>query len=582
MSGSCLVNPLFGRLGVSGPTLRRPSSAQNPFARWNFGCKLAHAPNEIFLIRRASQIDLTVYADPALDHVSVRVDQTWDHDCAVDIQDAHARTLRKPSTRADVGDYAVAHRKSVRSQNVSVRPNLSVGHDQTWVASCTEKHEESCDDASILARRSAGYESSASSRHDREPMPRVRNGLDALMQSDFTQIRGKRVGLLCNQASVNSDYEHILDVVTGHPNFELHAIFGPQHGLFGHTQDNMIEWEGADQSRFGAPIFSLYGENREPSAEMLAGIDLFLVDLQDVGARYYTFVWTMCLCIRACSKVGIPVLVLDRPNPITGAQTEGFLLEPDFSTFVGLRPILTRHGMTIGELAKYEAAQIDGAVVNVVTCVNWDPQGYLDEQGGTWAMPSPNMPTIDTAVVYPGACLLEATNLSEGRGTTRPFETVGAPWLDGWRLAADLNRENMPGCAFRPLEFQPTHNKYVGQVCQGVFVHVTDRREFEPVLTYARVMQACALQRGIQDSSPIGPQASFVPNSPETRLLGFAWRQPPYEYETARLPIDILAGTKWLRQAIERDAPATEYRGMFAEARAAFEPIRSEFSLYDR
>lgn len=410
-------------------------------------------------------------------------------------------------------------------------------------------------------------------------MPAIQNGLDVLLAEDFERLRGRSLGVLCNQASVSHDYRYILDLLLpGHQRgeFRIQAVFGPEHGLFGHTQDNMIEWEGAADSRTGLTIFSLYGQHRKPTPAMLEGVDLFVVDIQDVGSRYYTFVWTMCHCIEACAELGIPVLVLDRPNPIGGVQVEGPVLQAGFESFVGLHPVPTRHGMTAGEIARWVVERVLGrGEVDVVDVVGWDRHLYLDECGGTWSMPSPNMPTVDTAVVYPGGCLLEATNLSEGRGTTRPFEIFGAPYLDGWKLAESLNRIGMPGIIFRPLPFEPTFNKHAGKLCEGCFLHVTDRRAFEPVLAYVAILQEVIRQAGIADPATVDalpPTEAFVAASPETTLAQFCWKRPPYEYEFDRQPIDLLAGNAWLAPMITGLEPLGRIR----------ERMREEVSMFSK
>ena len=371
-------------------------------------------------------------------------------------------------------------------------------------------------------------------------------GLDRLVAQDFAPLRGQRIGLLVNQASVDRSYRHAIDLFLA-ARLDVVTLFGPQHGLWGHTQDNMVEWEGMKDPRTGLTVHSLYGEHREPTDEMLAGLDRVVIDIFDVGSRYYTFVWSMALTIRACSRVGIPVTVLDRPNPINGVDTEGPVLEEGYESFVGrFAGLPIRHAMTAGEIARW----LGFPGVEVVEVESWDRSLYGDETGAPWAMPSPNMPTVDTAVVYPGGCLLEATNLSEGRGTTHPFETFGAPFLDGWRMAEALH--DLPGCPFRPLEFMPTFNKFRGQVCSGCFVHVTDRRAFRPVATYLRIIEEAIRQSGLHDASELPVTETFVHEAAETRLPGFAWRQPPYEYEFEKLPFDILIGNGNTRTSLVR------------------------------
>lgn len=375
-------------------------------------------------------------------------------------------------------------------------------------------------------------------------------GLDLLAAQEFAALRGKQVGVVCNQASVDSSYMHILELMR---NVEVGAVFGPQHGLFGTTQDNMIEWNGEGAPPRPYPTYSLYGEHRKPTDEMLAGLDLLLVDLPDVGSRYYTFIWTMSLCIKAAASVGLPVLVLDRPNPI-GSAVEGPGIQPGFESFVGLHNVPIRHGKTIGEIARHVAESYHpNAKLDVIDVEGWDRTLYADQTPYRWVMPSPNMPTVDTAVVYPGGCLLEATNLSEGRGTTRPFEIVGAPFIDGPRLASSMNELGLGGVYFRALQFEPTFNKHHGKICEGVQVHVLDRSAFRPVLTYACLINEVAKQTGIHDSSHVKLDR-FQATSDETLLPGFAWKQPPYEYVYDRMPIDILSGGEDFRKLVENAA----------------------------
>lgn len=407
-------------------------------------------------------------------------------------------------------------------------------------------------------------------------------GLDALLSNDAARLRGKSIALLCNQASVTSDYRHILDVLLPYHqrgDFRIQVVFGPEHGLFGHTQDNMIEWEGAPDPRTGLTVHSLYGQHRKPTAAMMAEVDLFVSDIPDVGSRYYTFVWTMAHCLETCAELGIPALVLDRPNPI-GRTIEGTVLEPEFISFVGLYPVPTRHGLTASEIARYlQLRYLPTLNLEVERVQNWTP-GLLDSPPFPWAMPSPNMPTVATALVYPGGCLLEATNLSEGRGTTRPFEIFGAPWIDGWRLADDLNSQDLAGVYFRPLPFEPTFNKHARTLCEGCFVHVTDPTKFEPVLTYVAILQAVIRQGGIADPAGLPVDETFTAASAETTLGQFAWRLGPYEYVTNRRPIDILAGNRWLEPAISNLEPLTEIRDHFRAEVAEFAEWHQAAELY--
>ena len=303
--------------------------------------------------------------------------------------------------------------------------------------------------------------------------------------------------------------------------FRLAAFFGPQHGFLGQTQDNMVEWKSYEHPRLHIPVYSLYGEHREPTPEMLNELDVLVVDLQDIGSRYYTFIWTLYLCMRACERCRTAVVVFDRPNPINGVTTEGPTLNPNYKSFVGMHPLPIRHGRTIGELAQqFRDEAFPTCELSVLPVKNWDREMWFDQTGLPWVMPSPNMPTLDTATVYPGMCLLEGTNISEGRGTTRPFEIFGAPFIDAQKLCSELNALRVPGVFFRENYFQPTFHKFAGELCGGAQIHVTDRNAFHPFQTGLEIIR---LMRNLYPDQ-------------------FAWKQPPYEYETEKLPIEILLG----------------------------------------
>lgn len=346
--------------------------------------------------------------------------------------------------------------------------------------------------------------------------------LDHLAELWPDRLRGARIGALLHPASVGLELTHtstILEHESGKL-FQLAALFGPQHGYLGNTQDNMIEWRSYTHPRLGIPVHSLYGEHRQPTDDMLDNLDVLLVDLQDVGARYYTFIWTMYLCMRACERRGIALVVLERPNPINGMATEGAMLDRQYASFIGLHPLPVRHGKTIGELAQlFRCEAFPECKLTVLPMRGWSREMWFDQTGLRWVMPSPNLPTLDTATVYPGMCLLEGTNVSEGRGTTRPFELFGAPWIDE-NLAGELNEQKLPGIFFREAYFQPTFNKFAGELCRGAQLHVLDRNSFQPFAT------------GIQIIRTIG---RLYPNF-------FRWKEPPYEYEYERLPIEVLLG----------------------------------------
>src|SRR5687767_6276900 len=385
----------------------------------------------------------------------------------------------------------------------------------------------------------------------------VRLGSDLLL--DSPRLRGARVAVVCNHASIDRGFLHIVDRLAAADGVTLGAIFGPQHGFRSDVQDNMVETPHGDDPGRRVPIYSLYSETREPTAEMLSGIDVLVIDLQDVGARIYTYIYTMANCMRACARHGIPVIVCDRPNPIGGVDVEGARLTPGFESFVGLFPIPMRHGMTIGELARFfnEVFSI-GAQLDVVAMEGWRRDMYADQTGLPWVMPSPNMPTLDTAIVYPGTVLFEGIMLSEGRGTTRPFELVGAPWIEAERFARDMNSLRLTGVYFRPAVFEPTFQKHAKQTCGGCQIHVTARHLFKPVLV------------------GVALAGMFWRTNPSK----FAWRQPPYEYEHDKMPIDILAGSDALRKHIEADVPATEIASTWRSDEEDFRMLRERFLMY--
>ena len=351
---------------------------------------------------------------------------------------------------------------------------------------------------------------------------RVKIPLDNLAELWPAKWRGARLGALLHPASVSGSLQHASQILGRHDDlFQLRALFGPQHGYLGQTQDDMIEWQGFEHPRLHIPVYSLYGEHREPTPEMLSNFDVLLIDLQDVGSRYYTFIWTMYLCLRACQKANLQVVVLDRPNPINGVTTEGSILDPAFRSFVGMHPIPVRHGRTIGELARqFCDEEFTDCNLTVLPMQNWDRAMWFDDTGLPWVMPSPNMVALATATVYPGMCLLEGTNVSEGRGTTRPFELFGAPFIDAEILCHELNGLRLPGVYFRETYFQPTFQKFSGAVCGGAQLHVTNRDQFQPFRTGVEVIKRIR---------------HLYPDE-------FQWKQPPYEYEWKRLPIEVLIG----------------------------------------
>lgn len=391
--------------------------------------------------------------------------------------------------------------------------------------------------------------------------PKVRSGLDVLRAQGFAKLRGLNVGLVTHPAAVAADLRHVQELLAGADGIRLAALFGPEHGLFGEAQD-LISVVNGSQTAAGPRVCSLYGDSYDslkPTAEQLRGLDALVIDLQDVGSRYYTFVSTMFFCLEAAAENKLLAVVLDRPNPLGGAAVEGPILQARFASYIGLEPVCARHGMTIGELALwYRKKHSLSGDLQVVACESLRRQMYFEETGLPWVLPSPNMPTVDTAVVYPGQCLLEGTNLSEGRGTTRPFELCGAPWIDPERLSRRLHDDKLPGVFFRPVRYQPTFQKFAGKNCGGVQIHVADREAFQPVRT------SLALLAALRDLSG----------------KHFDWRRETYEFVSDRLAIDLLFGSDRERLALEAGQTPLEIARAWEAEEGAFRKQRAEFLLY--
>ncbi len=371
-------------------------------------------------------------------------------------------------------------------------------------------------------------------------------------------VRGRTIGLVCNPASVDGRIQHVVDRAEA-GGVRVGTLFGPQHGIRSDLQENMIETGHDRDDRRRVSVYSLYSDTRQPTAEMLRGLDALVIDLQDVGTRIYTYIYTMANCMMAARQHGVPVIVCDRPNPIGGLEVEGPMLKSGYESFVGMYPIPMRHGMTIGELARLFNDRFGiGADLEVVAMQGWERRMYYDETKVPWVMPSPNIPTLDTAIVYPGTVVFEGVSLSEGRGTTRPFELLGSPGVVAEPFADRLNALKLPGVFFRPAVFEPTFHKHARTTCGGCQIHVLDRALFKPVLTGAALVSA------------------FRAEDRER----FAWRDPPYEYEHVKLPFDILAGSSELRAQIEQEQPIDEIGRSWEAAVASFNDLRRPYLLY--
>ena len=382
-------------------------------------------------------------------------------------------------------------------------------------------------------------------------------GLELFLER--TNYRDARIGLLCNQASVNHKLEHAADLFKQAANLNLTALFGPQHGIRGDVQDNMIETAHAVDHKTNLPIYSLYSETREPTAEMLRDVDVLVCDLFDVGCRVYTFIYTVANCMRAAGALNKKIVVCDRPNPINGTTVEGNLLNSDYASFVGQFPIPMRHGLTTGELAQLFQTNFGiECDLEIVKIAGWERNLWHDETDAPWVLPSPNMPTLETATVFPGTVLFEGTELSEGRGTTRPFEIVGAPFINADDFARELNALGLPGVQFRATSFMPTFQKHRQQACGGVQLHVFDRREFKSFLT------------GV----------ALVKTAFEMYPKEFEWKRAAYEYVYDKNPFDVINGGETIRNWIEQRLSISEIEKRLQTQEDSFRELRKSCILY--
>jgi uncharacterized protein YbbC (DUF1343 family) len=390
-------------------------------------------------------------------------------------------------------------------------------------------------------------------------MNRVATGLDVFQADHFMKLKGQRLGLLSNQASLNSRLESAKAIVSHVLPGQLKALFGPQHGYWGVDQENMIETDHSFDEALKIPLFSLYSETREPSQEMLDLIDTLIIDLQDVGTRVYTFASTMLNCLKAAAKTDKKVVVLDRPNPLGGEDVEGNLLKQEFFSFVGPFALPMRHGLTMGEMAQiFNKVFHIGADLDIVPMKGWIRSMIWQDTGLKWMMPSPNMPLPETTQVYPGQVIWEGTNLSEGRGTCRPFEIFGAPFLDTAAIKRHLSPEATAGCHLQEILFCPTFHKWGGEICRGFMIHVLDPHTYHSFFSTIDILRAIT---GIHEEQ-------------------FTWKSPPYEYEYEKMPIDIILGDSALRREIEKGEGITKTRNDCDEELKDYLQWRESFLLY--
>ncbi|MDY6851194.1 MAG: DUF1343 domain-containing protein [Thermodesulfobacteriota bacterium] len=390
-------------------------------------------------------------------------------------------------------------------------------------------------------------------------MNEVKTGLERLVADPPADLVRADLGLLANQASAGPGLEHAVTLIDRAMPGRLKKIFGPQHGFAGEKQDNMVESDHGTEARSGRPIFSLYGQTRRPTPDMLAGLDVLLIDLVDVGTRVYTFAQTVAYCLEVAAEAGLKVIVLDRPNPIGGIAVEGNLLHPECASFVGLYPLPMRHGLTMGELARFMAGHMDEAPdLEIIRLEGWRREMYFDRTGLPWVMPSPNLPTPQTAWLYPGQVIWEGTNISEGRGTTRPFHLCGAPFIDPGQVKSEMDGRDLPGVIFRAASFQPAFHKFQGQVCQGLELHPVDQKTFRPYLTSLTLLEIIL---------------KMYPDE-------FSWKNPPYEYEYERRPIDLVFGDKSVREGLEKGLSAVDLERAWLPDLKRFCRERERYLLY--
>ena len=390
-------------------------------------------------------------------------------------------------------------------------------------------------------------------------MTSVNTGLENLLASPPDWMRGKRIGLLCNPASVDRTFRHAATLVDRIFPGQLVTLFSPQHGFFAEKQDNMIESDHIREPILDIPVFSLYGETRVPTSDMMDDIDILMIDLQDVGTRVYTFMSTISYCLEAAKQSGVGVVILDRPNPINGTAVEGNILSPEAASFVGRYPIPMRHGLTVAELSRMinEFFGI-GCSLDIIPMSGWKRRMFFIDTGLPWVPPSPNLPTPASAIVYPGQVIWEGTNISEGRGTAQPFEIFGAPFIDFQTLPAFLGEAELPGAILRPIGFEPTSNKWQNEFCRGFQIHITDPARYKPYVTSLKLFQI------------------ILKHCSEA----FAYKPPPYEYEYEKLPMDLIMGDEALRKRLENLDDLDDIERSWQHGIDDFQKNSRPFTLY--
>ena len=390
-------------------------------------------------------------------------------------------------------------------------------------------------------------------------MTKVLTGLENLIDKPRQWLTDERIGILCNPASVDRHLNHTRQIVDQAFPGQLKALYSPQHGFFAEKQDNMIESESMVDPVLQIPIFSLYGKTRIPEAGMFEPIDVLLVDLQDVGTRVYTFIYTLSYCLEAARDHNTRVVILDRPNPINGISVEGNCLTADCASFVGRYPIPMRHGLTVGEIGTLFNDYFEiGCDLKVVPMTGWKRNMFFGDTGLPWIAPSPNLPTPVSTLVYPGQVLWEGTNVSEGRGTTQPFELFGAPFMEVQKILSTLKKAKLPGVVFRPAVFEPTSNKWQQTACNGFQIHITDPQRYRPYTTTLHLLQAVILHHREQ----------------------FEWKAPPYEYEFERMPIDLIIGDRTIRKRLEELDRLDEIEAWWQGELDQYKEIARKFHIY--